>query len=134
MKRGYHQPPYDSEFGSDSSVSWRGILGAACLFLAVGGIAYILWYSDIVPKQVARTGSIAVSLPGSQQKVIEVRTRSVYLPQRLHRPQAMSRNFDPTAPRGTMEQVQLPNQQWIDCRGNRAAAFLRHHAVVHEQG
>ncbi len=91
------------------SISIRALISASCLVLAVGGIAYLLWDFDVVPKRVVETSRITVTIPGEPNQTVGARTRSIVVPHGRRS--------------ATAWQVQLPDGQWIDCKRDCAAAY-----------
>ncbi|MEM9358126.1 MAG: hypothetical protein AAGB04_18145 [Pseudomonadota bacterium] len=91
------------------SISLRALISASCLILAVGGIAYLLWDFDVVPKRVVETSRIIVTIPGEPNQTVGARTRSIVVP--------YGRRSK------TQWQVQLPDGQWIDCKRDCVAAY-----------
>ena len=100
----YHGWPRDR-----LSVSFRALISATCLLFAVGGIAYLLWDFDVIPKRVVKSGSITVTIAGQPRQTVGARTRSIIVPSGRHTTKSW--------------QVQLPDGQWIDCKSDCASAY-----------
>ena len=129
LGREHSSQPHYGMTRSGMTVSLSGLFGSACLILGVGGIAYLLWDYDVVPKQIAKTGNIAVVLPGGEAKVAKVKTRAVYVPRNMHRPFSSQNRLGGGSSRNTVDQIQLPNGRWIDCRRNCAATYIDSYSV-----
>lgn len=99
----------DAWAGERLSVSLRGLISAACLIIAVGGIAYLLWDFDAVPKRVVETSTITVLVPGQPSRTVGARIRQIRVP--------AGRSMQLTW------QVQLPGGQWIDCKRDCVRTF-----------
>ncbi|MEM7747080.1 MAG: hypothetical protein AAF346_02425 [Pseudomonadota bacterium] len=91
------------------SISVRALVSASCLILAVGGIAYLLWDFEVVPKRVVETSRITVTIPGEPGQTVGARTRSIVVPYGRRS--------------STEWQVQLPDGQWIDCKRDCEGAY-----------